>query len=100
MIAKMKALYILRPKACEPKDDPWDPWFDKCFGFVIVAESEDEARQLADKEAGDENRGSFLRAKTADTNHPWLDSKYTSCELLTADSVDSPTVIMKDFASA
>jgi hypothetical protein len=49
-------LWLLRPVENLPIDDnPWDPWYDKAFGFVILAETEADARALADKNAGDEN---------------------------------------------
>jgi hypothetical protein len=87
-------LYILRPKDNLPKDDnPWIPWFDKCFGFVIRAASEADARRIADANAGDENR--FSDAKT---KNPWLDSNYSTCEELGNDGEES--LVLRDFASA
>jgi hypothetical protein len=87
-------LYILRPKDNLPKDDnPWIPWFDKCFGFVIRAASEADARRIADANAGDENR--FSNAKIG---NPWLDANYSTCEEL--DNNGGEGVILRDFASA
>jgi hypothetical protein len=79
-------------------DNPWNPWYDKCFGFVICAENQKEARELAHNDAGDENRGEFLRQKIADTKGPWLDPKYSTCIELTAG--DTSIIIMKDMQSA
>ena len=68
-------LWILRPVADLPKvDDPWEPWYDATFGFVVRAKTEKEARVLADQKGGSENQ-----------NHetPWLNKKYTTCSELT-----------------
>lgn len=53
-------LWLLRPI----KD--WIPWYDKSFGFVIRAESEDAAREMADKNRENEN---------AKNGNPWLDEQ-------------------------
>lgn len=92
-------IWILRPVANLPShDDPWEPWYDKVFGFVVRAESEEDARNFAHADAGAENRGEFLRQVTANTNSPWLDSKYSTCEPLSSDG--EPGVVMQDMASA
>lgn len=73
-------LYELRPIEDLPEgDNPWDPWYDKCFGFVIRAENEKEAREIAHNNASDENRSQFLGRKIANTCSPWLDNKYSTC---------------------
>jgi hypothetical protein len=79
-------------------DNPWEPWYDKAFGFVVVAKDEADARKFADADAGDENRGEFLDEKIANTKNPWLDEKYTTCQELSANGKEG--VIMKDFSSA
>jgi len=91
-------LYLLRPK--EPygdigsvDGDPWKPLYDKCFGFVIRAEDEQRARQMADDEAGDENDGEFMGEKTANTLTPWLDDKYSTCTELTANGEEELVVM-------
>ncbi len=92
-------LWLLRPRSgLTPGDDPWHPWYDKSFGFIVRAETCAEARKLADKDAGDENRGEFLEKSIANTKNPWLDSKYSTCEALTESG--SSEVIMQDFAAA
>jgi hypothetical protein len=92
-------LWLLRPVENLPiYDDPWDPWFDKAFGFVILAETETDARAFADKNAGEENRGEFLGRKISNTNNPWLTAKYSTCVRL--DSITTPGIIIRDFASA
>lgn len=92
-------LWILRPvEGLNIGDNPWEPWFDKAFGFVIRAASEQDAREFAHAESGDENRGEFLDRKIADTKSPWLDQKYSTCEELTSSGEGG--VILRDFASA
>ena len=91
-------LYILRPVEGLGNDNPWEPWYDKAFGFVVRADSADQARQFANEDAGDENRGMFLSKKTANTTAPWTDEKYSTCEELKADG--EAGVVMKDFAAA
>lgn len=92
-------LWLLRPvDGLAENDNPWEPWYDKAFGFVVRAETEAEARDMAHAGAGDENRGQFMNAKTANTQEPWKDAKYSTCvELLP----DGPAeVVMQDFARA
>ena len=92
-------LWLLRPSQdLAADDDPWEPWYDKAFGFVVRAETEDEARGIAHANAGDENRGEFLGKATASTKQPWIDPKYSMCDELVANG--SAGVLMRDFASA
>ena len=81
-------LWLLRP-ITKKKGGPWDPWYDKSFGFVVRAETEEKAREIADENAGDENH---------DEKHPWLNSYYSVCEELLKKGKEE--IIMKDFASA
>lgn len=86
-------LWILRPVEClNYNDDPWDPWYDKAFGFVVRAECEGDAREMAHSESGDEDR------KIPDIISPWLESKYSTCEELTI--AGQSGVIIRDFAAA
>lgn len=103
-------LWLLRPVGYETDkygdqsnalpegDDPWEPWYDKAFGFVVRAETEEEARQFAHGEAGDENRGKFAGTKISNTTTPWLDLRYSTCVELRSDG--EAGVIVKDFAAA
>ena len=92
-------LWILEPARNLPGDDnPWEPWFDKSFGFIVRAETEKEARQIAHKNQGDEGCGEFLGRKIAESVSPWLDSKYSTCSVLTSEG--KAEMIMQDFASA
>ena len=92
-------LWILRPIEGLPEgDNPWQPWCDKAFGFVVRAETQKEARTLAHNDAGDENRGEFLNKETSKTKSPWLDPKYSTCDILSAEG--EAMVVIKDFAAA
>ena len=69
--------------------DPWEPWYDKAFGFVVRAETENEARQFANRNAGDENW---------DDKTPWLDGKYSTCDELVPNG--EAGVVLRDFNAA
>ena len=87
-------LWILRPVENLPESgNPWVPWYDKAFGFVVRAETEDVARALAHAGAGDENY-----AEKEGASQPWMNAKYSTCVELTADGESS--VVMRDFAAA
>ena len=92
-------LWLLRPVDDLPRgDNPWEPWFDKCFGFVVRAGTESQARQFAHEEAGKENYNTFINRTISNTTSPWLDPKYSICTELTTDG--EVGVIIRDFASA
>lgn len=79
-------LWNLYPIDCQSK--PWSPWYDKAFGFVVRAETEHDARVLAEEESGDESE-----------NVPaWLSLRLTRCVELTPEGEDA--VICRDFSSA
>lgn len=75
------------------KDTPWEIWYDSVFGFVIRAETEQEARQIADSQAGDENKR-WLPGGAQTTIHPWLDPEQSTCVELLPDG--EPGVILRD----
>lgn len=64
----------------------WTPWYDSAFGFVVRAETETQAREVASHRAGDE--GGVV----------WLDAALTTCEELPTDG--EPCVVLRDFAAA
>jgi len=67
-------LWILSPFEGLPESsNPWVPWYDKCFGLVIRAETEEEARNIANDKQG------------YDLNGAWLDTKLSKCEELLED---------------
>lgn len=102
---RLLKLYLLRPKSHDgtPRiaddshefNDPWEPWYDKSFGFVIRAESEVKARELAMSDAGDEVGRYDGDDEPKDT---WLNSEYSTCEVLS--EFGDEEIIMRDFASA
>lgn len=60
--------YEDRPRKGVPGRDPWEPWYDKLFRAVVLAETELAARQLAATEA----RGDG-------TERGWLDPVQSVC---------------------
>jgi hypothetical protein len=76
-------LWLLRPVSTESA--PWQPWYDRVFGFVVCAIDEQTARTLAASDA--ENEGSDA----------WIDPAMSSCtELLPGEE----GIILRDFAAA
>ena len=91
-------LWLLRPIENLPAaSSPWEPWYDKAFGFVVRAETEKEARELANKEGGAET-GPITVQVYRTGGDPWLDPKLSTCVRLTAKG--SAGVIISDIASA
>ena len=83
-------LWLLRPaEGLEKGDNPWEPWFDKCFGMVVRAESKERARKIAQDHAADEKIEETI---------PWRDEKYSICAELQQEG--EVGVIIEDFASA
>ena len=79
-------LWKLIPRDDLPEnDDPWEPRDRKAMGFVVRAQDEAQARELAHSHAYAENHSTLT---------PWLDPDYSSCEELPADGV--PAVVMCD----
>ncbi len=87
-------LWELIPQKMLKGDNPWEPWYDKAFGFIIRAETEYDARKLAHENAGDENGGYFATT----INSPWLDEKYSSCKRLVEQG--DAGVVLRNFAAA
>ena len=69
--------------------DPWEEWYDKAFGFVVIAENEHQARQLASREGGDEKNGQV--------GNPWTNFNYSTCTELVAEG--EPRVVISNFAA-
>lgn len=85
----MKIWILLSVENLPENDNPVDPWNsrgDKKFGFVIRAETEEKARNFAHKVSGNGNRS---------PRQLWLDSKYTSCNVIT--NKGQPGILMIDF---
>ena len=84
-------LWLLRPvQECNDEENPWSPWYDKVFGFVVRADTEEEARTMADKKGGNENG--------EHSAHPWMDARYSTCLELLPNG--DPGIVMRDFAKA
>lgn len=80
-------LWLIRPReGLQGKDDPWGCWYDKAFGFVVRAETEERARELAAKEKGDEGK------------EAWLNSQFSCCEELK--EMGEEGIIISDFHAA
>lgn len=84
----MKKIYLIEALKFFPEGyNPWDPWYDKMFTVIVIAQSEQEARLLAAEESGDEGRDA------------WLDKKYSRCKEVIPDE-SNVGVICIDFARA
>ena len=79
-------LFLLEPKENIEGENPWKPWYDKVFAFVVRAENEDSARKIAILNKGNESRDC------------WANPDYSSCEELKPEG--EPGVIIRDYASA
>ena len=88
-------LWLLRP--VDDNSAAWDPWYDKAFGFVVRAATEEEARRLANTEGGDE-KGPARTDVYRTGGDPWLDPKQSTCIELTGDG--EAEVIFRDFSAA
>ena len=86
-------LWILRPQE-KLQDNPWEPWYNKSFGFIVRAETETDARNMAHENGGEEN----LEEWENETRTPWKDAAYSTCtELMPAGKAG---VVMNDFSRA
>lgn len=82
-------LWLLRPiERKDKKTDPWEPWYDKAFGFVIAAETEEHARQYAAGDAGGEGADAW--------KFPWC----STCAELASATTQEEGIVIRDFASA
>ena len=91
-----KKLWVLRPQPSMIAVDqshevsPWVPWYDCCFGMVVAAETEDDARVIASHAGGREAREGI--------GNPWLSRMFSTCaELIADDCVD---IVLTDIREA
>lgn len=72
----------------EPIDESksWDPWYDKAFGFVVRAKSEQDARMIAANNCGDEGKDA------------WLDAQQSRCTPLKQQG--KAEMVIRDFSAA
>ena len=79
---------------------------DKTFGFVVRAESEEQAREIAEGNSADEsvmrnfvfNDGKLANKMEVIKLKTWMNPKYSTCIELTADG--DAGLVMEDFAAA
>ena len=92
----MMKLWILKPRTDIPeKEDPWIPWFDKCFRAVVRAETEEKARQLLADEGNGEETDPYYKDIALS---PWLTASKSMCiELLTEGEAE---LIIEDISYA
>ena len=86
-------LWLLKPIDGDPH---WTPWYDKCFGIVVRAETGDEARSIAKQHGGDED--SYKAKRNPLLPSVWEDSLVTTCEPLSIDGESE--LIIRDLWSA
>jgi hypothetical protein len=95
-------IWHLYPQKDIEGNNPWDPWYDKAFAFVIRAETEIEARAIANHRGGDETGPielfNHLGKISQYGGDPWLDSRYSVCEELLPEGEEG--LIVRNFASA
>ncbi len=93
-------LWLLRPREDLPAyDNPWEPWYDKTFGFVVRAASEDDARELADSHGGAEVDRYWSEDENRAMSKPlWRESRYATCVELTPDG--EPGIVIEDTHAA
>jgi hypothetical protein len=77
-------LWLLRP--VDETLEPWMPWYDRMFGFVVRAKDERTARRLASSRAGDEGP------------EAWLAADHSTCVEVKPDGPEE--VLMEDYNPA
>lgn len=87
---KAMKLWLLRPLPDDLEDTPWDGRYDMVHGFVIRAETEARAREIATANGGDEIRDVKFGTEA------WS-AKWSSCVPL-ADAGDEG-IVLTDFLS-
>ena len=96
-------LWLVRPIDCSQETkNPWNPWYDSCFGMVIRAKTADDARYIAaHDEVYDFADDGKVNGYGSEGAEPWLDPKLTSCVELTLNGDDDGDgIIIRDFHSA
>ena len=84
-------LWILKARTdLSEQDNPWNPWYDKAFGFVVRAETAEQARQLVMTNEQQDEDGRYLSAwfeVSTDGGIPdaWLSERYSTCVELTTE---------------
>lgn len=92
-------IYLLKPKSDEYFEEndiknPWEPWYDKSFGHVVVADTEEQARVFTQEHSGGENY------EIDDNIFPWLSEAHSDCVVLGLSSDNTPRHILTDMQMA
>lgn len=91
-------LWLLTPRADLGDNDPWEPWYDKVFGFLVRAETEAHARRIANEHGGDET-GPIETDIYRTGGDPWLSPTLSDCLELVSAQGDAG-VVLRDFRKA
>jgi hypothetical protein len=80
------------------QDDVNGPVYDVAYGFVVIAKTEAEARELCSNDAGDESS----EYKDMSGSHParpdfWTNAKYTSCLRIGVSLTTKPNILMREY---
>jgi hypothetical protein len=91
-------LWLLRPKpdVLSRRAHPWTPSWDKVFGIVIRAATEEIARALAQSRAGNEGAGVYKKLGASEdelAENVWLDPEWTTCEELSTEGESSVILV-------
>lgn len=92
-------LYLIKPikkgsKLNPFEGTPWDPWWNKCFGAVMRAGSEAEARQImSDSEYVGDAESKLLK-------QAWLDESQSKVTCLAEGVSGEKEIILSDFRQA
>ena len=84
-------IWLLLPSEATADVDWW-PTYDSMYGFVVAAETEEEARELAQADGGDETNRFVGPERSV-----WTNPAYTTCEVLDPFRYSKPTIIISDF---
>jgi hypothetical protein len=86
-------LWIIGPREDLPAgDNPWEPWFDKCFGMIVEASTEQAARRIA-------HDNCVCKDETElHDRGVYMDPKYTDCRELCP--VGTERLVMAEFEMA
>ena len=92
-------LWLLRPRldVLSRPAHPWTPPWDKVFGVVIRAATEESARALAQSRAGNEGQGIYKRLGASEdeiAEDVWLDPDWTVCEGLLPEGEPEVVILM------